>query len=563
MVARGTLVLLIFLSGVIFLIPLPYMDITGGHEAREGLRLHEIVTTGNWVFSEVLRKPPLFYWMGGLIAHLRGGTVDVVSLRLPSGLLAGCGVVVVWGLGRHATTPTGGLLAALILLTSPLYVWLGYNGRTDMTLCFFITLSLLLFFTTSTRSWQARAYEVWAPYLFFAALAFALLTKGPVALILVGLPVVGFLTWRRDRSGGRALLRPGPVFFFVVLGCGWYLWAAVEAGADFWRTQLLEENVSRFTGGIDTTSPFYYLEPLLSMFAPWSLLLPFALWQAVKERKQNQGPFFLALWWTAVVLFFQLSAYKRSRYLLPAYPAAALLVGWWLATQLPAATPLIQGWRWWRPVVSLLSVAVGLGAVAGLFVLHALSEEGLASLGLPPSFVTQETQEKLVWYSHWVAAHFWSSVIVWSLFSLCLLLLLRFLAHVRLRPALVSFFLALLLIYTAWYPSWLVVSSRAISPQRFVDNIVEKMGAERQVFFIGPSADKGFPVLFYLRERARLTEVSWPPGAPPPPLPSGYYLVAEERRAELTSQVGGQWTEVLRDTGPSRWPVVLFSYTPL
>ncbi len=556
---RGATVLLIVLSLAVFLPSLPYVEMISGHEAREGMRLRTMLETGHWLFPEVLRKPPLYYWLSGIIAQLRGGMVDAVTLRFPSALLAGLGVLLVFGLGRHAATATGGALAGVILLTSLLYVQQGHSSRTDMALCFFVTASLLLFFFAYTRFWRHGRGGGWVPYLFACSLALALLSKGPVGVILVLLPIVAFFVWRRDWSGASPLLQPGPLITFSVLGCGWYVSALWGAGEEFWRTQIMEENVSRFIGGIDKMSVFYYIGPLLFMFAPWNLFLPAALWRAFKEKEE--GPVFLALWWLAVVLFFQMSAYKRARYLLPAQPASSLLVGWWLATRLSAATAAVQRWRWRKHAVVLLSVVAILAATAGLLLLGGTPENGRLSYSLLFFFVAREAQKQITLYCHWLAQHLVAGLMWWSLMALCFFFLLRSLAQVRLERALVSLSLALLLIYTGLYPSWLAVTSWAESPQEYVNNIVEKIGPEGQVSFINPCADQGFTVLFALQERMRVMEVQWPWEAPPPPLPTGYYLVSDDRRAEVTSRAAGTWSELLRDTSPLGWPLTLLFYT--
>src|SRR5713101_1676371 len=559
MMKRGMPVLLMVLSMAVFLPSLPLMSVFDGHEALEGMRLQAMLETGNWVFLAVLRKPPLYYWLSGIIARLHGGTVDALALRLPSVLLAGLGVVVVYGLGRYAATPTGGALAGVILLTSFLYVQQGHSIRPDMALCFFITCSLLLFFSAYTHSWRYGRGKAWSPVLFACSLALALLSKGPVGVILVLLPLVAFLVWRRDLSGVWPLLRPGPVITFSVLGGGWYVSALWGAGEDFWHTQIMEENVSRFVGGVDKMSPLYYASPLLVRFAPWTLLLPAALWRAFKEKAE--GPVFLALWWLAVVLFFQMSAYKRARYLLPAQPASALLVGWWLATRFSPVVAAVKRWRWWRPGVVLLAVVAVLLATAGLLVLWGTQEKGPLSCSRLLSRVARETPEQIALYCHWLSTHLWGGLAWWGLLLLCLFSLVWSLAQVRLERAFAWLSAALLLVYSGLYPSWLVVTSWAESPQAFVRGIVDKIGSGGQVAFINPFAEKGLPVVFALQEQVRTTEVRWPWETPPPPLPTGYYLVSDDRRAEVTSQAAGTWSELLRDTGAPSWPLALFFYT--
>src|SRR5262249_29117251 len=313
----------------------------------------------------------------------------------------------------------------------------------------------------------------------------------------------------------------------------------------------------RFVGVIDKMSPLYYLGPLLFKFAPWNLFLPAALWRAFKEKAE--GPVFLALWWLAVVFFFQLSAYKRARYLLPAQPASSLLVGWWLATQLSTVAATAQRWKWRQYGVGLLSVVTMVAAIVGLLALWGTSAGGLFSCRRLFAFVVRETPEQIALYCQWLAQHVWAGFAWWSLTALCLFFSLRFLAQVRLEQALVSVTAALLLVYIALYPSWLAVTSWAESPQEYVNNLVDKIGPGGRVTFINPCADRGFTVLFALQEQAQVTDVQWPWEAPPP-LPTGYYLVSDDRRAEVTSRAPGTWSEVLRDTSPLDWSLTLFFY---
>jgi hypothetical protein len=380
-----------------------------------------------------------------------------------------------------------------------------------------------------------------------------------VGVILVLLPIVAFLVWRHDLLGAWPLLRPGPLLTFGVLGCGWYVSALWGAREEFWHTQIMEENVSRFVGGIDRMSFFYYLGPLLFMFAPWNLFLPVALWRAFKEKAE--GPVFLSLWWLTIVLFFQISAYKRARYLLPAQPAAALLVGWWLTTRFFPTAAVIKGWRWWRYGVALLAVGIALLAITGSLMLWGTREEGPLSCSRLLSLVVRNTREQVALYCRWLETHFWSGLAWWGLLLLCLFFFVGSLGQVRLRRALVSLSAALLLVYSGLYPSWLVVTNWTQSPQIFVRGIVDKLGPEGQVAFINPFAERGLPVVFSLQEQVRVIEVQWPWNADlPPSLPTGYYLVSDDRRAEVTSQAVGTWSEVLRDAGPRGWPLALFFY---
>ena len=149
-------VILLVLSAGLFIAPLFFFDIVGFNEAQDGLRLSAFVSAddggvGRWLFPSV-RKPPLFYWLGSIVVWLRDGAVDALSARLPSALLAGCGVFMLVWLGRLMASPAAGRLAAFTLLTAPLYVEHARMARPDMALCFFVSLSLGLFFLAHTHT---------------------------------------------------------------------------------------------------------------------------------------------------------------------------------------------------------------------------------------------------------------------------------------------------------------------------------------------------------------------------------------------------------------------------
>jgi hypothetical protein len=549
------------LSLIIFLLPLPFIEVTSGHEAREGIRLRAMQASGDWFFSEVLRKPPLYYWLSGLAAALRGGTVDAISLRVPSGMLASAGVMLVFLLGQHVVTWRGAAWAGFLLLTSPLYVQQSHSSRTDMTLCFFVTCGLLLFFRFHTQSRQPDRRVSWQAYVLHSVFALTLLSKGPVGLVLVGLPIMGFALWRREGSTLQPMLQPGPLLLFMLLCGGWYGSAFWGAGDTFWRTQIMEENVSRFVGGIDQMAPLYYLGPVFGVFAPWSVLFPFAWWRAIKERDKEEGPFFLALWWISTVLFFQFAAYKRARYLLPALPASALLVGWWLATQLPQASERVRHWRWWKPTIITLTVVTVCALVMGWALLLGAQISDTFSCRILQVIPAREVRVQAEPYCSWLVTHFRLGVTWLLAFTSIVFFMLWSLWRARYERAFVSLIGALILAYSILYPSWLIVASRADSPRPYVQRIVAQLGSEASVGFISPYDEKGVPVLFALQERKRLHDVQWPWGMPQPLLATGYYLVTEDRRQELVSDEKGAWTEVLRDTGPTAWPITLFFYS--
>ena len=143
------------------------------------------------------RKPPLFYWLGGVAAHVRG-TVDEASVRLPSAVLSGVGV-------RCSSPPSrrlsyggvAGATAGLTLLTSFEWLRAATAARVDMTLTFGLTLVFvgLLIFRRAERG-------VWL-VLLYAGAAWATLSKGIPGLAIPALQVLLLCLRRRSQPGVR------------------------------------------------------------------------------------------------------------------------------------------------------------------------------------------------------------------------------------------------------------------------------------------------------------------------------------------------------------------------
>src|SRR5262249_54927529 len=101
--------------------------------------------------------------------------------------------------------------------------------------------------------------------------------------------------------------------------------------------QIFAENFLLFAGLGGRMNELSYLLPWLLDSFPWNLLAVTALFEA--WRRRDPGPRFCALWWISLLAFFQIAAYKRRAYLLPALPAEALLAGWFIDAVLLRGVP--------------------------------------------------------------------------------------------------------------------------------------------------------------------------------------------------------------------------------
>ena len=136
--------------GIVFFANLGSTPFYDKGEPREALVVRDIVLNGNWIFplkvgQQIPSKPPLFHWVGAS-ASLLWGQMTEATVRFPSALFASLGVLLVYYLGRKLYDPLTGIVAGLILATSIVYQAAGIEARVDMTLTFWLTLTLVIFY---------------------------------------------------------------------------------------------------------------------------------------------------------------------------------------------------------------------------------------------------------------------------------------------------------------------------------------------------------------------------------------------------------------------------------
>ena len=223
-----------------------------------------------------------------------------------------------------------------MLATSLQFFTLARAAVTDMTLAFTLTLALLGLYAW-TQTTQGR-------WIALAGLmtGLGMLTKGPVALVLIGVQTVAYLLLTRQ---ARRLLSPALWAGFalcLLVGLPWFGLMIRLHGQLFIQGFLEANNVTRYLQAEhqETSPVWFFLPVLLGGFFPWSLALPGALvlaWRQGRtvwaERLADNPALFLGLWALLVFVFFSASQSKLVTYIFPLFPAASVLVGVWLATQ--------------------------------------------------------------------------------------------------------------------------------------------------------------------------------------------------------------------------------------
>lgn len=346
----------------------------------------QMLLTGDWItpyFDGVARfdKPPLIYWF--IVLSFKAFGVNEWAARLPSALSAvAVAVLSFYTLQRHSSILNPAIspaestkqpwLAAwigvtMLMLNLNTYFW-GRTGYADMLLTACMGGALLAFFLGYAEPDSGRR-DRW--YLaFYGLTALAVLTKGPIAVLLPAAIISGFLLYLGSfRLVIRELRLVRGALVVAVLAVPWYLLITLADGEAFIDSFFGYHNITRFTSVVNQHSGpwFFHFLVVLVGFFPWSAYLPEALfrvkpwrreqWRS-KSRSEQLGLY--ALVWFAVILgFFTVSVTKYFSYTLPLMPAAAILVSLLWTTKISNPTVLPQRWslsRWFN-VVLLTGVA--------------------------------------------------------------------------------------------------------------------------------------------------------------------------------------------------------------
>jgi len=277
-----------------------------------------------------LNKPPLTYWLIGISYKLFG--VSYGTARLPSVLSAIAVLVIVYALGVGLHGSRAGLISAAMLASSYLFMSFARMAMSDMLLTLCVTTALACFIA-ALRGWTPSRWRRFV-LLGYVALALGVLAKGPVALVLVVIPIGLDLVLSRNREGLKRIRVFWGLVLFLLIAAPYFLIVYARLGAEPLRFFFFGENLLRFTGQIygESGRPFWYeVAAFFSDFAPWSLLIFLAVWldwrAGGRDETKRSGSRILYVWLVCTVIVFSLSSFKLDYYLLPAMPAAALIIG--------------------------------------------------------------------------------------------------------------------------------------------------------------------------------------------------------------------------------------------
>ncbi len=303
----------------------------------------EMAQSGDWITPHLngipyYEKPPLQYWATAVAVDMLGPTP--LAARLWTGLLGLLGLAAAAFFGRRLFGMEAGQRAPWILGSMVYYSALGHINTLDMGVSVWMFVAIGCFLMAQQERPLAWMMGAWAA----ATLGF--LSKGLMALALPGATLVIYTLFTRDTSPWKRLaLLPG-LALMMLMTVPWF-WQAWQVHPPFLSFFFIHEQFDRYTSTIhQRVEPIWYFLPiLLAGLWPWTWIafqaLRDVLWR--HHGRQFSPSRFLGLYAVFVVLFFSLSDSKLPDYILPAFPALALLTARHLALR-PASLPASPAW---------------------------------------------------------------------------------------------------------------------------------------------------------------------------------------------------------------------------
>ena len=348
-----SIVWLVLIGGVAFFWHLGSLGLIDETEPLFAEASRQMLVTGDWItpfFNGETRfdKPALIYWCQAIAYSIFG--VNEWAVRLPSALAA-LGLIslglytIQWYLAKEdyleqKVRPTrrwltAALGAAIMALNPEMIVW-GRAGVSDMLLVGCMDSALLCFFLGYAQPSKSQVKARW--YLaFYILIAGAILTKGPVGIVLPALIIGIFLVYMGNAKEVLREMRPFTGLLIILcLSLPWYVLVIWRNGENYINSFFGYHNVERFTSVVNRHSApwyFYFIIVLLG-FAPYSVYLPLAMarlkfWQRnywLEQERSSQLGLFAFFWFITIFGFFTIAVTKLPSYVLPLMPAAAILV---------------------------------------------------------------------------------------------------------------------------------------------------------------------------------------------------------------------------------------------
>jgi 4-amino-4-deoxy-L-arabinose transferase-like glycosyltransferase len=303
-------------------------------EGRYAEMAREMLLSGDWVTTRLngikyFEKPPLHTWMSAVSFALFG--IGDWQARLWNGVCGIVGVLMVSYTGRRVFGGRAGLYAALVLGSTLFWAAASQFNSLDLPVAATMALALCALLIAQQDVADTAQRRRWM-LVCWAAMALSLLAKGLIGIVLPGGVLFIYALVSGDRGIWRRLHPVTGLLVFLLLALPWFLLVAAR-NPEQPQFFFIHEHWDRFflkTHHRD--GPWYYfLMLLLPATMPWLATLPASL-AAARKRVEGrfQPPRLLLVWTIFILVFFSYSSSKLPGYMLPVFPAMALLAGVYL-----------------------------------------------------------------------------------------------------------------------------------------------------------------------------------------------------------------------------------------
>ncbi|WP_283149323.1 glycosyltransferase family 39 protein [Silvimonas soli] len=322
--------LLVILLAVLWFGTLGYRKVINPDEGRYSEIAREMTVSGDWVTPRLngikyFEKPALQYWATAASFEVLGESE--FAARIWPGLTGFLGILFTFYVSRRLWGERTAWYAAAMLASCAWWLGNGHFLTLDMGVSYFMTLGMGAFVLAQRDSATAKETRNWM-LTCWAAMGLAILSKGLIGLVLPGAVLVLYSIIQRDARMWLKLHIVKGLLLMLLITVPWFFLVS-RANSEFLWFFFVHEHFQRFTTTEhNRVGPLWYFIPILiAGMIPWTSFLPQALktgWQ--KETSQRfQTNRFLLIWAVFIFAFFSKSDSKLPSYILPIFPALAML----------------------------------------------------------------------------------------------------------------------------------------------------------------------------------------------------------------------------------------------
>ena len=344
---------LALLLSVVWFVMLGSRTLVPTDEGRYAEMAREMLASGDWITTRLngikyFEKPPLQIWMTALAFKLFG--LGDWQARLWTGLCGYAGIILVGVAGLRVFGRRAGLAAAAILASCLFWAAMGHINTLDMGLAGGMTLALCGMLVSQVAAGPTRAAmrRHWM-LACWAGMALAVLSKGLIGLALPGAVLIVYTVVARDWAIWTRLHLLAGLAVFLAITAPWFVLVSLH-NPEFARFFFIHEHFERFTSKVHhREGAWYYFLPILAAgLLPWLAVTVQAMWAGCSEHglpgtgtgnhtnidkasaRGFQPKKLLLVWGILIFVFFSVSGSKLPSYILPIFPALALLLAAYL-----------------------------------------------------------------------------------------------------------------------------------------------------------------------------------------------------------------------------------------